>query len=331
MANQRIKALSTGLGVGLLAATLAAPVLAGVQNSFSQPAIYYRGGTTPTYVVTVPSGNQSTDSVVLVELTLADSAKNTWSLNASVSGNIGATQGGAIVGIGYQIDSNISGVTGTASTVLSNGGTTSYGLADSATSGVVALNGVWNGTKLTWYVPGSALISQQFAGVSNIGSGTAAANCGYSYKVSLDTDGNFKVNTVTNGVSVKVTDMTLINVQSTFPAASSTVWFPSVTKTSGLAAGDWVSYNVTDIGGRDAQIDGSFTNASSIFKVGYGTTAASLGTASSSAASPFPNWPTSAAVLVNKLNSCTPVYANRVALNSSGLIIGGNNGLGRIW
>lgn len=328
MANQGIKALSTGLGVGLLAATLVSSVQAAPSNSWGDSGIYYRGGANPTYVVTVPSGNQSTDSVVIVELTLADVAKNTWSINATVSGAIGAGAG-ATAGIAYNINSDISGVTGVASTVLSNGATTTYNLATTATDiGVPALNGVWNGSAKTWYVPGSASLSQTFAGISIVGSGTGAANCGYTYKVTQDTDGNFKVNTATGSINVVVTDGTLLDAQSTYNTAA---WFPTVTKTSGLAAGDWTSYAVTAIGHRDAQTQGSFADASALFKTVYKTSVASLGTASSSAGTPFPNWPTSAAVLVAKTNSCTPIYANRVALNNSGLIIGGSNGLSKIW
>lgn len=328
MANQGIKALSTGLGVGLLAATLVSAVQAAPVNSWGDPGIYYRGGANPTYVVTVPSGSQSTDSVVIVELTLADITKNTWSINATVSGSIGAAAG-AVVGINYAVNTDaIIGVTGTATTILSNGATTSYGMADTGTNGVPALNGVWNGVSKTWFVPGSASLSQTFAGISVIGSGTGAANCGYTYKVTQDTDGNFKVNTATGSINVVVTDGTLLDAQSSYNTAA---WFPTVTKTSGLAAGDWTSYAVTAIGHRDAQTQGSFNDASALFKTVYKTSVASLGTASSSAATPFPNWPTSAAALVAKVNSCTPIYANRVALNNSGLIIGGSNGLSKIW
>jgi hypothetical protein len=323
MANQRIKALSTGIGVGLLAATLSGVATAGVPNNPAQAAIYYRAGTTPVYVVTAPSGNQATDSLVMVELSQADPTKNTWTLQPSLSGAFSTATGTMSAGI--KLTQTVA--TGTVYTNDSNFATATFDLGSTGTAsnGVDALAGFWGGAaSKTWIAPYSAAAQFNLNGTSVVGSGTGAANCGFTFIAKMDTDGNLKVITNTNSMTLNLTDGTTLNAYSSINSA---VWFPTVTKTSGLAAGDWTSYAVTAIGAYDPLASGSVSFATSLMKTVYKTSQASMGTSASAATTL--NVPI--ATQVNKVNSCRPIYDNRVALNNTGVIVGGSNGMIRIW
>lgn len=323
MSNQQFKAITTGLGVGMLAATLSAAAHA--DQSFGSSMIFYKQSPTATYLVTVPNGNRGTDSFVLVELALVDATKNTWNLGASV-GNISAT-GGAVAGITLPTSDPAHG---TIQTVDAYGASLTIDLTstDSAGSahGQPALVGLWGAVNRTWLVPGSNSYSNTVGGVLAMGSGTGAAQCYYTMNITVDTDGNFKVNTGTANMSVTISDGT--GFSSLSNGANSFYFLNAATNTT-YAASQWTSFGSAALGNWDAQRSGSINFPSSIFKVAYSATSSAVSSTNTGAVDTAIG--SSVANFVNKINSCVAVYNNRTALNNSGLIIGGNNGLARIW
>lgn len=322
--SKQFKAITTGLGVGMLAATLGTAAYAGEQ-SFGSSMIFYKSTPTPTYLVTVPNGNAGTDSFVLVELGLSDATKNTWTLGASV-GTVGAN-GGEVGGIALPTSDTAHG---TISTVNAYGSSLTINLMSTDTAGSAvgdpALVGLWGAASRTWLIPGSGSYSASLGGVIGMGSGTAAAQCNYTMKVTVDTDGNFKVNTATGSLSVTITDGT--GFSSLSNGANSFYFLNAATNTTYVSS-QWTSFGSAALGNWDAQRSGSINFPSSIFKVAYSATSATVSSTNTAAVDTAIG--SSVANFVNKINSCVAVYANRMALNNSGLIIGGNNGLARIW
>lgn len=327
MSNKMFKAVSTGLGVGLLAATLSAPASAApVSQSWAAGMIFYKGGTTPTYVVNVPSGNSSTDYTLVIEL-----ASTVANLNAF---SIGYEFGALSTGSGETNKLSLLSATNDTNSALvtwvnSQGSSVNFSLANSVSSnGGAGLFQLWGGASTSWLTKGANSYTQSLSGNLLFGTGTAALACPYSMTAKLDVNGNFSIDSHTNSIYAPMSAL-VSQYSSITSAAQASYFFPIVTKTSGLVAGDWTSYGTAKFSAWDAQTDGSIAVPSSLFKVAYTTSQATLG--SSSSAASLPAWPTSAATLVAKINTCNGVYANRVALNNSGLIIGGTNGLSRIW
>jgi hypothetical protein len=331
--NQNLfKAVKTGCGVALLAATLGNTAMAGSQ-SFAYSAIFFKGGTTPTYLVNVPAGHRSSDATIVLEIALADAAKNTYTLGYSF-GALGATAGetGNIVFAASDINSV------TISSVNANGLAQAYNLkltGASDSSGAGGVQGLW-ASSYSFYLPGSSNYSMSLQQQLTFGSGASSAVCYVTYTGRIDTDGNYKIPTATGSFSATVTDGTGLSatvlLQDTAGAvAHANLWFlNTVTNaTSALAAAQWTSFNSSKFAIYDPLQSGSILAASSAFLKAYSTSSTAVSSANTGAILPL--WPTSAAVYVNKMNSCVGVYANRVAINSSGLILGGNNGLARIW
>jgi hypothetical protein len=327
MSSKLFKAVSTGVGVGLLAATLStAASAASVNQSWSSGMIFYKGGSTPTYVINVPTGNSSTDYTLIVELASTVSNLNAFSIGyefGGLSATSGEKQGLAL--FSATNDTNHAVV----SWVNSHGSTVQFNASDSAsTNGAPGLIALWNGVSSTWLTAGASSYTQSLSGNLLFGTGTAAIACPYSMTAALALNGNLSIDSATNHIFAPMSS--LVSNYSTATSGGASLWFPLVTKTSGLAAGDWTSYNTQTFSAWDAQTNGSIAVPSSLFKVAYTTSGASLGTVSSSNLSNG-NWPSTAPSVLSKINTCNGVYANRTALNNSGLIIGGNNGLSRIW
>lgn len=329
MSKQLFKTVSTGLGIGLLAATLSVSAKADL-HGFASSMIFYKGGVSPTYVVNVPTGNQATDNALLLEVGVGDATKGTFTIgfNYTPAGLVTGSNEKVVFSVATSDANSISIVT-----LNGLGAQSTYPLSVVASNHQIALWG--HSASYSYYVPGSSLMSQTFAGTASLGSGTAGAQCFYSMVASIDTDGNFKIATATNSHSASIVDVQSLTLfvshtsNDSITHAATALWFPLVSVTSSLAAADWTSYAVTNISQWDAQTNG--TLQSSIFKSAYATSVGTLGTSNSSNAFPITNWPSAAQTVIAKINTCNGVYANRVALNSSGLIIGGNNGLGRIW
>lgn len=101
--------IKTGLGVGLLAASLGASAGAlDGSHGFGNAMIYVSGGTAPVYQIFMPSGTGSTDNVILVEATQgATAATMTWTYMVGTS-SLGAQTANA--GASYSALSSAAGV-----------------------------------------------------------------------------------------------------------------------------------------------------------------------------------------------------------------------------
>lgn len=328
MSNKLFRAVSTGLGVGLLAASLSAPANA-VSQSWASGMIFYKGGATPTYVINVPTGNTGTDYTLVVELASTATNLNAFTIGYEF-GALAATGAGEINKIAFAASNDVN--SGSVSWVNSQGLATGFTLNNTAsTNGFAGLQAIWGGLSQSWYVPGASSYSQSLSGNVAFGTGTAAVSCPYTMKATLALNGNFSIETATNSISVPMSqNFPNIKNFSTATSGANSFFFPLVSKTSGLAAADWTTIAMASLTVWDAQTNGSIGVPSSLAKVAYTATTASLGTAGTAASNP--NWPSASGVdIFTKINTCNGVYANRTALNNSGLIIGGANGLSRIW
>jgi len=329
--NQNLfKAVKTGCGVALLAATLGNSALADL-HSFAYSGIWYKGGTTPTYLVNVPSGHRSSDATIVLEVALASAASNTYSLGYSF-GALGATAGETG---GFSISNNV--VSATVSTVNAFGSSQTYDLASSSASSSnaqLALFGLWGANSYTYYLPGSGPYTMSLQQQLTLGSGASQALCYVTYSGKMDTDGNYKIPTATNSFSATITDGTGLSATAVLAdtngaLAAPSVWFLNAATNTTYVAANWTSFSSTVLPIYDVLRSGTIGLASSIFLKAYASSSSAVSSANTGGL--MTNWPTSAAVFINRLNSCNGVYANRTAVNNSGLILGGNNGLARIW
>lgn len=328
MKNQLYKAVQTGCGIALLAATLGTSAQA-AQHSFGSGMIFFKGGSTPTYVVNVPNGNRSTDSTLVLEIQQTSATASTYTLGYSF-GALTATSG-AVVGLAFN-NSDVNTVT--VSSVNAVGGTQSFALSGTdgtQTNGAPALHGLWGSTNFTYFVPGSDSYTLPLFGQITLGSGASSAQCNYSMRGRLETNGNYSIVTNTNSFSASITEGSGFTglTANTAGAAAQSFWFLNSATNTTYAAAAWTSFGTAALGVYDPLQSGSIALASSIFKVAYSNSTSAVSSANT--AGLITNWNSTVAVWVNKINSCAGVYANRVALNNSGLILGGNNGLARIW
>jgi hypothetical protein len=311
----------TGIGVGLMATSLGA-MATGANlglHTFAESSVFAKtSGGNPIYATFIPSGNASTDSVILVELTQGTgTAPGTWQYYVS-SGSLGAANNVAGEIYSYSIEGSDTqsawGITNTSIT-SGYGNLSFYGAVGNFTtesgSSASANAKSSNGENLLQFSYSTAVSSQ---------------TCSISFNAYVGTDDYLQYQVI--GVNTAGSSLgwnSILGASSTAIAAANSY---AITTKSGGAATDTVSG--TNFG---ADFAGNVAL--------YGTSTASVPPTFSYAIVNLHNGPAAAPTLTGtgatgagvfkQMNTCYGVVNNRIALNSSGLVVGGKVGLIRIW
>jgi hypothetical protein len=284
-------AIKAGIGLGLMAASL------GVNadlHTFGKQSIYYKvTGNRVDYAAFLPSGNQATDTVIMLDV-LQSSTISTW--NYAVGGSLSGVAG-------YTNSTN----TGSVST---GAGAASYISAYSGPAG----GQVWRGTGVISSFDGAAVLGT--VSVSTYyGGDTRALSLSFTEVVTASS----QACNMTFHASLNTDDYLLftnVTVQpSGWPVATDSV---SYRTKSGTTATDTASMAAAAFTGYNAIATSSFATFSAWSIPVALTAGGSLNTVAVSALSgPF-----------SKCN--TPAVA-RTATNSAGNTIGGKGGMMRLW
>ncbi|MFC4161614.1 hypothetical protein [Chitinimonas lacunae] len=299
-----------GLGIGLMATSLGAMAGGGSLglHTFGDPLIYAKSGSTPMYAVFVPSGNQSSDAVILLEMNQgATAAQQTWTYFVS-SSVLSAGAGAHVPGMKYSVP-----ITSTDGSVWSITNST-VGFSAHITS--------------TWYGPvgnGSTSVPSSGTNITSNGeirlpfsySTTASgATCSLTFNAYVGPDDylQYQISSWSNADGVGTANL---------PAANWSTGSYTITTKSGGATSDTVSgTHFADAFIAPAAVRTGVSLAS-IKTYTYFAYSITTGAASTSG--------TIASSVLKGNSTCSQVASNRLALNSSGLVVGGKQGLFRLW
>lgn len=335
--------MKVGAGIGLMAAS--ATALAGGFGGGANLSIHGFGtsmifakaaGANPIYASFIPSGNQDTDAIVLLELTQGTgTALGTWQYFVS-NQTLSAASGGLKYSI--SLAGSSSGISGWAfsNSTSSYAGGLAVILPTNGASQVTFWGPIGNGS--TTGGPGAAAttngeIDLGFSFSSSI-SASASATCNVSFNAYVGTDDymQYWVQAVSaSNVFAGVTDAALsgngVGVLST-ATASWTLTTKSGGATSDTATG---SYSTLGTGAGSVSVNvfnqiffPSASGTSYARTSGY-TYASALVSGTTSGAFTLGSAP------MKQIAACQAVGNTRLALNSLGLAVGGKVGMLRIW
>ncbi|MDK2125099.1 hypothetical protein [Parachitinimonas caeni] len=311
-----LKKLGSGLG---LMATSASAFAAGSTlglHTFGDPLIYAKGGGTPLYTAFLPSGNQSSDSVILLELTQGTgTAPGTWQYFVSRT-NLGTAPA-------------IAGMVNTISVGVSNDSFASWSITAS-TSGAVASSYTYYGAVGNYSTTGGPLAPSATKGEILVpfsySSAVSSATCNISFNAYVGTDDYMQYvidhvsanNAVALFTSTGHANMSSVSALYTITTKSGGATSDTITGSYTTDPNAWLAPLVAFAQTGTSFPVRTFTYASvNVSNVAGG--ANSTGTYSVGSAA------------MKQLQACTTLANNRLALNSLGLIIGGKTGMLRIW
>ncbi|MBV8465710.1 MAG: hypothetical protein JO218_07165 [Burkholderiales bacterium] len=321
-----------GVSVGLMA-TSAAAFASGSSlslHTFGDPMVYARGGTTPLYTAFIPSGNQTTDGVILLELTQGTgTAPGTWQYYIS-NGGLTTASGGL-----YNLNFTTAATpTDIKMTVWSISNTVS----DSKAAGAPMLFG---GTSaLTYYGPvgnnssaGSSISIGTFS--SNFGEimmpfsystavSSASATCNVSFNAYVGSDDYMHYHIA--GVQLKTGIQP--GLDAVLAAAASNSASYSFTTKSGGAASDTIS--AAAAGAASGTVTGG--GFGGLFGQSYGTGTSYAVPAYTYLSGSIDGAATSfGSAALKEYAACATLANNRLANNASPFTVGGKQGLLRLW
>jgi len=334
--------LKVGAGLGLMAASAVA--FAGAStggaplglHGFGSSMIYAKAaGANPIYAAFIPSGNQDTDSIVLLELTQgAGTALGTWQYFVS-NQTLSAASGGLKYTIA--VSGTSSGISGWA---FSNS-TTSYagGLAvilpTVAASSITFWGAIGNGS--TTGGPGAAAttngeIDLGFSFSTSL-SASASATCNVSFNAYVGTDDYMQYwiqgISASNALSA-VTDTNLVSNTLSTTSASWTMTTKSAGATSDTTTGTYSTVGANGGGASTAAYQQIFLASATgtSYARTSGFTYASVQISNGGAVT---GTFTLGSAAMKQIAACQAVGNTRLALNSLGLAVGGKIGMLRIW
>jgi len=299
-----------GIGLGLMAASGAA--FAGGANlglhSFGDAMIYAKGGTSPLYASFIPSGNQSTDSVILVELTQGvGTAPGTWQYFVS-SQNLGAGKAGASA----------------STTVANTSAAIGWSITASTTSGLGTsfsqFTPIGNGSTATATAPNTSNgeILLAFSYSTSISS-AASATCNVSFNAYVGTDDYMQYQLQ----AINASSATNVFTSAFAVAANSTDSTGSYTFTTKSAGA--TSDTVTGTGFVANKLFPTLAVGTSYSIPAYTYLSGSITGAAASITLTLGSAP------LKQVSACAGVANARLALNSLGFVVGGKVGLIRLW
>lgn len=285
-------AIKAGIGLGLMAASL------GVNadlHTFGKQSIYYKvTGSRVDYAAFLPSGNQQTDSVIMLDV-LQSSTISTW--NYAVGG--GLNLAAAISGVNSASTSTITNSTGGGASGFSNFSGPAGGQVWKATGVVTSYaqdGSIGTLTLSTFYGGDTRALSLSFTEVVT----ASSQACNMTFHASLDTNDYLQFTNVT--------------VQpSGWPSATAGV---SYRTKSGTVAGDTASIASNVFNDYNAAGGTSSFYTFSAWSIPLATAAGNT-VAVSALSTPF--------------NKCNAPAVARTATNSAGNTIGGKGGMMRLW
>lgn len=316
----------SGIGLGLMATSLGAfgtgaPL--GL-HTFAESSVYAKAAGTPLYASFIPSGSQSTDSLILLELTAGTgTALGTWQYFLS-NGTLGAASNKP--GMVYSLSPSNS-ITAWSITASVAG---SAGLLPSgaAASDITYWGVVGNGSTTTNTAPGTSNgeILMGFT-YSSVVTASQSATCNITFNAYVDTADYMAYQIAAQGISASnafpaITSTGAANLSSA--SASFTITTKSSGATSDTVTGTYQSlpanntaaqqaiYPQTILTGTSAPIP-TYTYAQVSFSGAAGTGSYSMGSQA-----------------LKQVQACVTQANARLALNSLGLI-GGKQGLIRLW
>jgi len=335
--------MKLGAGIGLMAAS--ATALAGGfaggagvgLHGFGSSMVYAKAaGATPVYTSFTPSGNQGTDSVILLELTQGTgTVPGTWQYFIS-SQPLSTALGGMVYSLG-QLGST-SGNTGWVFSVSATSAAVGQMLPSGGVSTAATFWGpIGNGS--TTGGPGAAVTSN---GEIDIGfsfstslSASASATCNVSFNAYVGTDDymQYWIAAISASNVLANLDTTYFN-SGIFSGASTGAW-TMTTKSAGTTS-DTATGSFSTLGTYAGGV--STNNFNQIFfpsasGTSYartsGFTYASVQVVNSTASSTGTF--TLGSAPMKQIAACQALGNTRLALNSLGLAVGGKVGMLRIW
>jgi hypothetical protein len=311
----------TGIGVGLMATSLGA-MAAGASlglHDFGDSMVFARAsGGQPVYVSFVPSGSQGTDNVILLELTQGSgTAPGTWQYYLS-STNLGNAANAPGMKYSFEAASNSQSAWAVTASVTSGAATqTYYGPIGGGSQGAGSTNSASVSTS-------NGEINQNFSYTTVVSSQTCAIN--FNAYVGTDDYMQYQImgfNTA-NSASYWNTIMGASSVLAT------TTGSYTITTKSGGAATDTVSGTNFggDFGGDRFQTGTSYAL---IPTFSYAIVDVTAGAPASSFSATLTGTGATGAGIFKTMNVCSSVVNSRLSLNSLGLVVGGKNGMLRIW
>lgn len=327
--------LGAGLGLAAASATaFAGNFGGGLTNNlhgFGSAMVYAKSGGTPLFAAYMPSGNQDTDSVILLELTQGTgTAPGTWQYFIS-TGNLANAANKPGMKYSFTVPATTSGVTGWKFSASQTSGNGNDLLPTGAAVGQFSFWGpIGNGSTQTMSAPdtsdGNVLL--QFSYSSNISSTT----CKITFNAFGGTDDymQYQLNhawAIPSDWATKYVTAQLTNTLSQLPTASIYVTTKSGGGTADTLASTTIAANESNwvgyfLGGTSAGIV-----TGSTFPVFPTYSYLSVSLTNGGAAGTF----TLGSAATKALNACSGAANSRMALNSSGLVVGGKYGMLRIW
>ncbi|MBV8659530.1 MAG: hypothetical protein JO142_17045 [Burkholderiales bacterium] len=323
-----------GLCSGLMATSLAAfgaDASAGL-HSFAESMVYANVvSATPLYVAFLPNGNQSTDSVLLLELTQGfGTAPNTWQYYVSTA-TLGAAAPGMVYSLSVPAGSDIQGSwTSTTSTYNVNGYgtyTMGYGVSTSALAQATLstfYGAVGNGSTMGLFdrdLPLSAVGTSngEIALPFSYTSAASSQTCSISFNVFIDNQDYLQY------VIAGVNAANGMNAQSIGASAITTLSLSSAPYTAQTAAGSSLASLTGNHFDRDFLGVGAVSGTSYPVTPAYTYFGLTLGSGTATASATVTPQPTFQAG-----RACTTLANQRLALNSNGAIPE-FRGFFRIW
>lgn len=299
-----------GLGIGLMATSLGAMAGGGGLglHTFGDAMIYAKSGTAPMYAVFVPSGNQSSDAVILLEMIQgATPAQQTWSYFVS-SSVLSAGAGAHVPGMKYTVsfastDVNYWSITNSSSAFGAATTSSWYGPIGNGSTSVPT-----SGTNIT----SNGEIRLPFAYTTT----ASGATCSLTFNAYMGPDDylQYQISSWTNSGGVGASNLPADNW--------STGSFTITTKSGGATSDTITGTHFADafIAPAAVRVGVSLASIKTYTYFAYSLTTGAASTSGTIASS-----------LLKANATCSQVASNRLALNSSGLVVGGKQGLLRLW